>query len=465
VNNAVLTVAEMRAAEQAAMAAGMSEYELMKIAGRGAAEWIWRVAAGREVSVLCGPGNNGGDGYVIAQSLREKGLGVQVIAPDEPKTDTAKRARADFSGSVHSELGAITAPIMVDCLFGYGLSRPLEGAYAALLAAAAEKHSYAVAVDVPSGVSCDSGAILSPIPSYDLTLALGAWKHAHWRLPARQQMGQLRCVTLPITIPQEAAFLIGKPDIDRPAADTHKYRRGLACVVAGDMPGAALLASEAAQRSGAGYVKLLGKAGNRPVSPSLVTSGAPLEQCLSDERIAAVLIGPGLGRGDRSLAQLQTALEQSTRMVIDADALHLVQPAMISSAMDICATPHDGELLQLCTAFGVKVHRQGGSRAERASALAKASGMVILAKGPESYVAAPDGRLAIAPPAPSWLSVAGSGDVLAGITLSRMATGEDAFSAACQAVWLHTAAAKLSGAGFTAQDLAEHASLALAQAI
>ena len=152
-------------------------------------------------------------------------------------------------------------------------------------------------------------------------------------------------------------------------------------------------------------------------------------------------------------------------MVIDADALHLLRPAMISRAMDICATPHDGELLQLCTAFGVEVHRQGQGRAERASGLAKASGMVILAKGPESCVAAPDGRLAIAPPAPSWLSVAGSGDVLAGITLSRMATGEDAFSAACQAVWLHTAAAKLSGAGFTAQDLAEHTSLALAQAI
>jgi hydroxyethylthiazole kinase-like uncharacterized protein yjeF len=454
----VLTADQMRAAEQALFDSGTSVSELMEIAAGGAAEWIRRVAAGRAVTVLCGPGNNGGDGYVIARRLREAGNAVTVIAPLEPKTDAAREARLRWDGPVGTS-GAAAADVFVDCLFGSGLARPLVPEHALLLRDLAARHRVRVAVDVPSGIASDSGAVLNDkLPAFDLTLALGAWKLAHWNLPGRALMGQMRLVPIGIGATQGAAQLIARPHLAAPAADSHKYRRGLLGIVAGAMPGASLLAAAAAQRAGAGYVKLLAPEADLRTPPEVVTDTAPLGEALADSRIAAVLVGPGLGRDEAARARLAAALAEAHGLVIDADALMLLAPAMLPQGKPVLATPHDGELETLCRSFGVIAE---GRRA-RALALARVSGMVVLAKGPDTCVAAPDGRLALAPPASSWLSVAGTGDVLAGIAASRIAIGADPFTAACEAVWLHGEAARQAGAAFTPSQLAERVAHALA---
>ncbi|MCL9999976.1 MAG: NAD(P)H-hydrate dehydratase, partial [Erythrobacter sp.] len=232
-------------------------------------------------------------------------------------------------------------------------------------------------------------------------------------------------------------------------------------IVAGAMPGASLLASAAAQRAGAGYVRLLAPAADPRTPPEVVTDTAPLGEALADSRIAAVLVGPGLGRHEAARARLGDALRIAPALVLDADALMLLTPTMPGRGVPKLATPHDGELETLCRAFGVIAE----SRRDRALALAKVSGMVVLAKGPDTCVAAPDGRLALAPPASSWLSVAGTGDVLAGIAASRMATGRDPFAAACEAVWLHGEAARRAGPAFSPSQLAERVADALAAAL
>ena len=454
----VLTAAQMRAAEQALFDAGTSVSDLMEIAAGGAAEWIRRIAGGRAVTVLCGPGNNGGDGYVIARVLREAGNAVVVIAPLDPATDAAKAARRRWDGPV-STAGGLAGDVFVDCLFGSGLARPLIAEHALLLRDLAGRHRYKVAVDVPSGIASDSGAVLNErLPAYDLTLALGAWKFAHWSLPGRALMGQMRLVPIGIAPVAGAAQLVERPRLSAPAADSHKYRRGLLGILSGAMPGASLLAAAAAQRAGAGYVKLFADHADPRTPPDVVTDCAPLGKALADPRIAAVLVGPGLGRDDAARERLEAALAHARALVLDADALMLLTPAMLAREVPMLATPHDGELETLCRSFGVIAE----TRRDRALALARVSSMVVLAKGPDSLVAAPDGRLALGPPAPSWLSVAGTGDVLAGIAASRIANGADPFTAACEALWLHGEAARRAGAAFTPTQLAEQVSEALA---
>ncbi|HBK15984.1 MAG TPA: NAD(P)H-hydrate epimerase, partial [Erythrobacter sp.] len=241
----VLTVEQMRAAERAAVDAGTSEWELMQRAGRGAALWVMRAAAGRGVTVLCGPGNNGGDGYVIAQCLLGAGYAVEVIAPREPSSTAARTALAHYEGPV-SEAARLQHPVVVDCLFGYGLSRAVEGAFVELLEELEANDCYRIAIDVPSAVESDSGRVLGPLPRYDLTLALGAWKQAHALMPAVARMGALRRVPIGIETGGGTAAFAAPPRLGAPAADAHKYRRGLLAIVAGAMPGAPLLSSEAA---------------------------------------------------------------------------------------------------------------------------------------------------------------------------------------------------------------------------
>lgn len=455
----VLTADQMRAAEQALFDTGTSVSELMEVAAGGAAEWIRRVAAGGQVTVLCGPGNNGGDGYVIARRLREAGNVVTMIAPLDPATRAAQEARRRWGGPVTSASGAAPGEVFVDCLFGSGLARPLVAEHALLLRDLAARHRYKVAVDVPSGVASDTGAVLGErLSCFDLTLALGAWKFAHWSLPGRALMGQMRLVPIGIAPVAGAAQLVGRPRLAPPAADSHKYRRGLLAIVTGAMPGASLLAAAAAQRAGAGYVKLLARQLDPRTPAEIVTETAPPAEALADDRITAVLVGPGLGRDDAARTLLCEALRRARALVVDADALVLLEPAMLTRKVPTLVTPHDGELETLCRHFGVIAE----GRRQRAMALAKVSGMVVLAKGPDSMIAAPDGRLALGLPAPSWLAVAGTGDVLAGIAASRMAGGSDPFTAACEALWLHGEAARKAGPAFTPSQLAERVSEALA---
>lgn len=448
----ILTAEQMRAAEQALFDSGVSVIELMEVAASGAAEWIRRVAAGRRVTVLCGPGNNGGDGYIIARVLRTAGHAVTLIAPLGPTTDAAAQARARWDGPVASAEDSVQGDVFVDCLFGSGLTRPLAPEHVLLLRDLAVRHRHRVAVDVPSGIASDSGAALNQqLPRYDLTLALGAWKFAHWRLPGCMMMGQLRLVPIGIGAIEGAAQLVKRPEIHSPDAESHKYLRGLVTIISGAMPGASLLAAAAAQRTGAGYVKLLARTVDPRAPADVVTETTPLGQALSDPRIAAVLIGPGLGRDGAAKAALGEALRHAQALVLDADALVLLAPNMLAREVPMLATPHDGELDTLCRTFGVIAE----GRQARALALAKVTGMVVLAKGPGSVIAAPDGRLALGKPATSWLSVAGTGDVLAGIAASRMATGADPFTAAYEAMWLHGEAARRASPAFTPLQLAE----------
>ena len=449
-SNQILTAAQMRRAEEELMDAGTSVDALMQTAGRGAAEWVWRVSGGRAVTVLCGPGNNGGDGYVIAQALLERGGTVRVIAASEPGTAAARTARGLYHGEVTGPDGGASGEVLVDCLFGTGLTRALSAEHTALLAQLAASHPYRVAVDLPSGVDSDTGQPLGPgLPAYDLTVALGAWKPAHFLMPACAQTGALRLVPIGIGPAANAAMLIERPRLHAPDADAHKYRRGLLAIIGGEMPGAALLAASAAQGAGAGYVKLLGDA---PAPDDLVTDAQPLANALLDTRINAVLVGPGLGRDATARERLTLAVAENIPAVLDADALVLLAPRLLAErTAPLIATPHAGELAALERAFGCDA---GGSKVDRARDLARASGMVIVAKGADTVIAAPDGRLALSPRASSWLSTAGTGDVLAGTIASRLANGADPFTAACQGVWLHGEAARRCPPAFTAGMLA-----------
>ncbi|MEO1221453.1 MAG: NAD(P)H-hydrate dehydratase [Pseudomonadota bacterium] len=454
----IVTTQQMREAEQRLFDAGMPEFDLMKLAAGRAAEWVRRLAAGRQVTVLSGPGNNGGDGYVIAHCLQGAGLKVSVIAPEPPKTPSAKKARALWGGEVLTSGGSVSGEVFVDCLFGSGLTRPLSGAHALLLRDLAERHRLRIALDVPSGVASDTGELLNEkLPPFDVTLALGAWKFAHFSLPGRRIMGTQRLIPIGIDPVEGAAEPLAKPILTTPSADAHKYTRGLGMVLGGVMPGAARLAAEAAMRGGAGYIKLATKSSEAVVNPGLVQVSGDVGLALEDKRVSAILIGPGLGREKDAMDRLAKALAVNLPTVLDADALHLLRPEHLLEDSEVLATPHDGELAALCRQFSVIAEGRRG----RALGLARAANMVVLAKGPDTVIAAPDGRMVLAPAASSWLSIAGTGDVLAGIALSRMASGSDPFSAACEAVWLHGEAARVCGAAFTAEELAHSVSLAM----
>lgn len=448
----ILTVAQMRAAEDALIAGGTSIDELMQRAGRGAADWVWRLAANHRVTVLCGPGNNGGDGYVIAEAIRTRGGKVAVIAATEPRTEAAKVARALYRGDMFGPEAELHGEVFVDCLFGSGLTRSLQGAHAELLTRLAASHRHAVAIDLPSGVEADSGTHLNAdLPEFDLTISLGAWKFAHFLMPASAGMGALRLVGIGVEPVADAATVVRQPLLAAPAADAHKYRRGLLGVVGGAMPGAALLACTAAQGAGAGYVRLMAEIA--PAAPcDLVVDVRALADAIADRRISAMLVGPGLGRDELAADVLEAVIASGHRAVLDADALVVMRSVLLANRSGrYIATPHDGELKALESAFACTGI---GSKPERAAALARASGMVIVAKGPDTVIAAADGRIACAPRASSWLSVAGTGDVLAGAIASRLATGVEPFDAACQGVWLHSEAARLAPAPFTASQLA-----------
>ena len=460
-NDQILSLTQMRSAEQALIDAGTSIDALMQRAGRGAADYVWRIAAGRSVTVLCGPGNNGGDGYVLAEALRTRGGDVRVLAAEAPRSDAAKTAAALYRGEVLGPDAAPSGDVLVDCLFGSGFSGTLSEAHVALIGRLSAAHSYRIAIDLPSGVSTDSGAVLAKeLPHYHLTIALGAWKPAHVLMQAAAQMGALRLVDIGVGRCAKAGQMLRRPSgIAAPAADAHKYSRGFLAVVAGQMPGAGMLAARAAMGAGAGYVKLVSERG-MPAPADLVVEG---DAVLDDARISALLVGPGLGRDAAGLARLtkvlRAAYERRTALVLDADALMLLRPAMLVGRAGmisehlgpVVATPHEGELAALEAAFGLK---KQGSKIDRALSLAEASGLVIVAKGPDTIIAAPEGHWLAAPRGVSWLSTAGSGDVLAGCIASRLACGVPAFAAAAQGVWLQAEAARVAGPAFSAAILA-----------
>ncbi|MCL6251863.1 NAD(P)H-hydrate epimerase [Altererythrobacter sp. KTW20L] len=450
-SNQVLTVAQVQAAEQALVDGGETISGLMERAGAGAAQWVWRMAAGRPVTVLCGPGNNGGDGYVIARILEERGLKVSVIAPVEPRTDAARAARAAWGGEPVADA---RGGVFVDCLFGSGLARALDDNLLSLLRRLAQAHDLRVAVDLPSGINADSGEPLNPLlPHYDLTVALDAWKFAHWLMPAMPMMGTRKLVPIGLEQVGGAAQMLSKPRLSPPVASAHKYSRGFVGVIGGAMPGAGELAAMAAMRSGAGYVKLFADDAF-PAMPELVTESGIIDELVADQRLDVLVVGPGLGRDALAREKLQQVLARELPTVIDGDALALLDPAMLSGRRaGLVLTPHAGELETLYRACEI----EAGSRFGRLFALSHDTGSVVIAKGPDTIIAAPDGGMTLGASAmaPSWLSVAGSGDVLAGLVASRLATGLTLEEGARQAVWLHARAGQIAGPACLPGDLVD----------
>lgn len=445
----ILTAVQMRAAEQAVFDAGMDEYALMERAGAAAAEIIWRVGGRQDALILCGPGNNGGDGYVIARLLKARGVAVRVAALGDSMTPSARTARAGWDGPVEPLADAAPATQLIDALFGTGLSRGLDPAIAARLCALVDDASHSYAIDLPSGVDTDSGALLSAVPVFDICIALGAWKPAHLLHPAAGRIKRLHCANIGIPA-SDTIHRLTPPRLHVPAMDAHKYSRGLVAVVGGAMPGAALLASVAAARSGAGMVRLLAAKALEAASVHAIVhqhadTPAALVSLLSDPRMAAVLIGPGLGQGDAARARLDAAMNAGHAMVLDADALTLLGDGGDIPANAIL-TPHEGKFQRL---FGPLP----GSKIDRALAAASRSGAVVVYKGADTVIAGPDGRAAVANGATTWLSTAGTGDVLAGLAAGRLAVTGDAFRAACEAVWLHGDAARRALPAFIADDL------------
>lgn len=436
----ILTADKMRAAEAAAVDAGSSVESLMARAGAALAEATLAFAGPMPVLIVCGPGNNGGDGYVAARLLAEQGVSVRVAALAEPRSEAAKWARGQWAGEVEA-LGQTTppAPLMIDALFGTGLKRGLENHDLAMFSRLSGAAMLRIACDLPSGVESDSGAALSAVPGFDLTVAFGALKPAHRLFPAMAKCG--RVVVGDIGIAAAADWHeIAAPRLPPLAPGGHKYDRGLVHALAGTMPSAIALAASASAYAGAGYVR---------VSTSLPIAGMPLAVVqtesapVNDPRIGCLLVGPGLG----DLPQVLTlALTSQTPKVLDADALgHVGDPERLRG-QDAIVTPHSGEFERL---FGPG----SGSKAERTLEAARRSGAVVVHKGPDTLVAAPDGRLGFAPPAPAWLASAGTGDVLAGIIAALRARGMEPFEAASAAVWLHGRAAEIAGPGMIADDL------------
>lgn len=441
----VLTAAAMRAAEQRLFDAGMPVYELMKRAGHEAAEALWYFTGGVPALVLCGPGNNGGDGYVIARCLRERETPVRVAALGEPGTDAARAARAAWDGPVETleEVQIEPGVVLIDALFGTGLSRGLDAAVAAHLRRLAAAARYRIAIDLPSGVSTDDGALLSPVPDYDLTISLGALKPAHLLQPAAARMGRVAIADIGLGPIESALTLVERPVRPVPGPDAHKYSRGAVGILGGGMPGAAILGASAAARAGAGSVALSGGGQGGPAA----IIRKPEEAILADTRLGALLVGPGLGRDAEAEARLDRALGSGRPLVLDADALTLLGDRGLPGTPIL--TPHEGEFVRL---FGTLA----GSKVERARAAAVRSGAVVVYKGADTVVAAPDGRVALAAPGSSWLASAGTGDVLAGIIAAMLAQGLAPFEAAQAGVWLHAEAARLAGPNLIADDLIAH---------
>ena len=445
----ILTADAMRAAEQTAIDGGTSVEQLMERAGAALAEAAHRFVGPMPTLILCGPGNNGGDGYVAARHLAERGMKVRVAAYSEPKTDAANWACAAWKGEVELLSGETSpAPLLIDALFGTGLKRGLEDSVSEQLSRLCNGAVVTIACDLPSGAQTDNGQELSALPAFDMTVTFGALKPAHLLHPAMHKCGRL--VLGDICIATNGAWQeIAPPQL--PALDPggHKYNRGLVHALAGTMPGAIALAAKGAARAGAGYVRV---STSRPID-GLPTAIVQVDHApVNDERIGCLLVGPGLG----DLPQVLTlALTSKAPKVIDADGItHVGEPERLKG-QDAILTPHEGEFRKL---FG----DLPGSKPERALEAARRSGAVVVYKGPDTLVASPDGRLGFAPRAHPWLASAGTGDVLAGITAAMRARGLSAFEAACAAVWLHGRAAEIAGPQLIADDLADAIPAAIA---
>ena len=467
---ALLTPEEMGELDRRTIAGGVAGAQLMERAGAAVAAEIRRRWTRRPVAVLCGPCNNGGDGFVVARLLAADGWPVRLALLGERQAlagDAAHHAGL-WAGPVEPlDLSILDgAGLVVDALFGAGLSRPVGKPASAPLAEAARRGVPIVAVDVPSGLFGATGAAEGAVAAA-LTVTFGRLKPGHLLLPGRDLCGELVLAEIgldPAALDGLAVKTWANDPaswgavLPRPGAAAHKYSRGHALVLGGwPMSGAGRLAARAAGRAGAGLVTVaVPPAGLATYAADLesqivrpVDGPAELDALLKDRRLSGLLIGPGAGVGDATRGAVLQLLSAERPTVLDADALTCFadEPARLFSAIKAPAvlTPHEGEFARL--------FRGEGDKLARARAAAAESGAVLVLKGADTVVAAPDGRAVINANAPPTLATGGAGDVLSGLVLGLLAQGMPAFEAASAAVWLHGAAASSFGAGLLASDL------------
>jgi NAD(P)H-hydrate epimerase len=473
---ALLTVDEMYRADTATTAGGVPGERLMEAAGRAIVGAIAARWEPRPTLVLCGPGNNGGDGFVVARLLDQAGWPVQTMLlgrRQDLKGDAATNAQR-WQGAVEplAEQLPEDCGLVVDALFGAGLGRPLDGIARAAIETVNRRRLPCVAVDVPSGVHGDTGQVLGAAPQAAVTVTFFRPKPGHYLLPGRALVGAL--VVADIGIPDAVLDEIrprqwlNGPGLwaDRypwPKPDDHKYSRGVAVIAGGaGMTGAARLATRGAQRGGVGMVRLA----SPPEAATIYKLALPgcivhpvrdrtsFVELFADPRSRAALIGPGNGVTVQTRERVLGALGTGKPCVLDADALTVFADTpelLFDNVGGACLmTPHAGEFARL---FGAAATDQG--RLQRTRAAAARSGTVVLLKGYDTVIAAPDGRAVVNHNAPPELASAGAGDVLSGFAVGLLAQGMDAFDAACAATWLHGAAAGEVGPGLIAEDLPE----------
>lgn len=482
---ALLTMEEMYQADAAAMAGGVAGPILMEAAGRAVTEAILQRFPLQPVTVLCGPGNNGGDGFVIARWLAQQGWPVRVALLGEPgrlSGDAALNCER-WSGPI-LPLDPASVPesgLVVDALFGAGLQRPLEGMAALVVEAVLQRGLPVIAVDIPSGVEGNSGAVLGLAPAAVLTVTFFRAKPGHCLFPGRALCGELLVadIGIPETVLadiQPRCFqndpLLWLPLFRWPRWEDHKYTRGHGVVIGGgQMTGAGRLAARAARRAGIGLLTLVAPEHALPVyqidQPGLLVEALPaadqwLVELLGERRRNAVLIGPGSGVDGMTRQRVRVVLGSGLACVLDADALTVweSEPEALFTALRACQgpvvlTPHAGEFQRLFPGHEAALSKPE-SRVELVRRAASRCGQVVLLKGADTILAAPDGRAIINTNAPPTLASGGTGDVLAGILLGLLAQGMPAFEAAAAAVWLQGAAATLVGPGLIAEDIPEH---------
>jgi NAD(P)H-hydrate epimerase len=461
----------MKAADTAAMKAGISGIALMEAAGRAVADAVrarWPV---QPVVVICGFGNNGGDGFVAAQRLAESGWPVRLGFSGERArlTGDAAYCAALWTGAIEPlSLKLLDgAALVVDALFGAGLSRPVEGLARTVIETLIRRKLPICAVDVPSGLDGETGEVLGVAAAADMTVTFFRKKPGHLLLPGKLLCGEL--VLADIGIP--ASLLERKPphawendpevwlsDYPWPQTGGHKYQRGHVLLVGGElMTGAARLAALAAARVGAGLVTVAVPESVRAIYATALTSvmvqplKAPdsLALLLADPRKNAIVVGPGAGVSSETRQNVLEALATQRSVVLDADAITSFgrDPQLLFAAISgpCVLTPHEGEFARIFACEGNKLMRTRYA--------ARESGAVVLLKGSDTIIAAPDGRAIINTNAPPELATGGTGDVLAGLIAGLMAQGMEPFLAAAAAAWLHGEAAREFGPGLIAEDL------------
>lgn len=470
-SNEIITVAQMRAIDAASAEAGVSTRMLMQRAGEAVAAAVRALAPGGSVAVLCGPGANGGDGWVAASALKRAGYDVSVwslLARDALNGDAADAA-ARWDGAVETLSDALpNADLYVDALFGAGLSRPLEGVVARV--ASALPAPRVIAVDVPSGVAGDSGRVLGDVSvRARVTVTFVRKKPAHVLYPGCGLCGEVIVADIgaPESVVQTQGVTLFENDpalwrdaFPWPSAEAHKHARGHVMVASGGFAqtGAARLSARGALRVGAGLVTVLSPPDALAVNAAQLTAimlrkiadSEALLAALSDA--SALVIGPAFGVSEAHAERLRAALCMKDRppFVLDADALTLLAKQGLE-ALRPCdvLTPHLGEFKRVFADIDLN------SKTDAAREAARRAQAIVLLKGPDTVIASPDGRAVVNTRGTPYLATAGSGDVLAGFIAGLIGQGMGSFDAACAGAWLHGRAAELFGPGLIAEDLPE----------